>query len=275
MYFEKFHANANPNPNPLVICEGKTDSLYIKCAMKSLIAKFPGFVDTSRQEPDWSISFFKHSYLNLDLMQFSGGTGDYPYFMRHYADRMKRFLCAGQTQPVILLVDNDKGSNEVFKKAAKMGGKSVDGTEQFYNKAPLDPNRKAMGNLLGHAVRSGSPADILAVGEGLETMLSLRLALPGLPIAAALSGNHLAAFDPPADLRRLYVAIDNDEAGQAAFDTLTDRFAENELHLLPLRPLLDDCNSDLRKCGVHEMRSHLRPQLSPVDVSDLLAAENC
>ncbi|MEM7683238.1 MAG: toprim domain-containing protein [Pseudomonadota bacterium] len=140
-------------------------------------------------------------------------------------------------------------------------------------KAPLDPNRKAMGNLLGHAVRFGSPTDILAVGEGLETVLSLRLALYDLPIAGALSGNHLAAFDPPTDLRRLYIAIDNDEAGQAAFDALTDRFADSELHLLPLRPMLDDFNGDLRKCGIDEMRSHLRPQLLPVDVPTLLAVE--
>ncbi|GFE66542.1 DUF7146 domain-containing protein [Litoreibacter roseus] len=145
---------------------------------------------------------------------------------------------------------------------------------QTAEKAPLDPNRKAMGNLLGHAVRIGSPANILAVGEGLETMLSLKLALAGLPIAAALSGNHLAAFDPPTDLRRLYVAIDNDETGQAAFDALADRFEGCDLHLLPLRPMLDDFNGDLLKCPIDEMRSHLRPQLLPVDVPALLAVES-
>ena len=144
---------------------------------------------------------------------------------------------------------------------------------QTAEKAPLDPNRKAMGNLLGHAVRVGSPTDILAVGEGLETMLSLRLTLAGLPIAAALSGNHLAAFDPPADLRRLYVAIDNDEAGHTAFEALTDRLADSDLHLLPLRPMLDDFNGDLRKRGIEEMRSHLRPQLLPVDVLTLLTVQ--
>ncbi|MBO6675581.1 MAG: toprim domain-containing protein [Rhizobiales bacterium] len=144
---------------------------------------------------------------------------------------------------------------------------------QTADKAPLDPNRKAMGNLLGHAVRIGSPTDVLAVGEGLETMLSLRQALAGLPIAAALSSNHLAAFDPPTDLRRLYVAIDNDAAGRAAFGTLTDRFEDSGLHLLPLRPMLDDFNGDLRKHGIDEMRSHLRPQLLPVDVPTLLAVE--
>ncbi len=144
---------------------------------------------------------------------------------------------------------------------------------QTAEKAALDPNRKAMGNLLRHAVRVGSPTDILAAGEGLETMLSLNLAVPRLPVAAALSGNHLAAFDPPTDLRRLYVAIDNDAAGQAAFDALTNRFADSELHLLPLRPMLDDFNGDLRKSGIDEMRSHLRPQLLPVDVPTLLAVE--
>lgn len=141
------------------------------------------------------------------------------------------------------------------------------------NKAPLDPNRKAMGNLLGNAVRIGSPTDIFAVGEGLETMLSLRQALGGLPIVAALSGSHLAAFDPPTDLRRLYVAIDNDAAGQAAFEALTHRFVDSGLHLSPLRPILNDFNSDLRRCGIDEMRSHLRPQLLPVDVPTLLAVE--
>ena len=75
-------------------------------------------------------------------------------------------------------------------------------------KVPLDPNRKAMGNLLGHGIRIGRPGEIMAVGEGLETMLSLRMALPDLPVAAALSANHLAAFIPPDGLTRLYIAVD-------------------------------------------------------------------
>ncbi|MDT8326796.1 MAG: hypothetical protein RQ750_05325, partial [Roseovarius sp.] len=49
------------------------------------------------------------------------------------------------------------------------------------DKAPVIPPRKAMGNLLGHGVRIGKPDSVLAAGEGLETMLSLHLALPALP----------------------------------------------------------------------------------------------
>jgi hypothetical protein len=74
-----------------------------------------------------------------------------------------------------------------------------DGTD----KAPIETQRKAMGELLGHAVRFGAADDVLAAGEGIETMLSLRCALPSMPMAAALSANHLAALLLPPTLRRL------------------------------------------------------------------------
>jgi Toprim domain len=75
-----------------------------------------------------------------------------------------------------------------------------------FGKAPVDTPRRAMGSLLGHAVRFGTADDALAVGEGIETMLSLRCALPAMPMAAALSANHLAALLLPLTLRRLYIA---------------------------------------------------------------------
>ena len=73
-----------------------------------------------------------------------------------------------------------------------------------------------MGHLLGHGVRFGVANDVMAAGEGIETMLSLRSILPTLPMVAALSANHLAALLFPPTLRRLYVARDRDPAGDAA-----------------------------------------------------------
>ena len=89
-------------------------------------------------------------------------------------------------------------------------------------KAPLADPRRALGHLLGNGVRFGScRRDILAAGEGVETMLALKSVLPSLPVIAGLSANHLAALDlPPAPaLRRLYVARDNDAAGLKAART--------------------------------------------------------
>jgi len=77
-------------------------------------------------------------------------------------------------------------------------------------KAEVETQRRAMGHLLGNAVRLTPHDDNLVVGEGIETMLSLVEAVPGLPVWAALSSSHLGAVLLPAGLQRLYIAIDRD-----------------------------------------------------------------
>ena len=44
-----------------------------------------------------------------------------------------------------------------------------------------------MGDLLGNAVRFGIGGEVMAAGEGIETVLSLRQVLPDMPMLAALS----------------------------------------------------------------------------------------
>jgi hypothetical protein len=140
------------------------------------------------------------------------------------------------------------------------------------DKAPLDTPRRAMGHLLGYGVRFGLATDVLAAGEGLETMLSLRSALSILPVVAALSANHLAAFLFPATLRRLYVARDRDQAGDLAVVTLTQRAQSAGIEALTLSPSLGDFNEDLRQLGVDELRAALRVQLAPEDVARFLVS---
>ena len=137
-------------------------------------------------------------------------------------------------------------------------------------KAPLDPPRKAMGKLLGHGVRIGTASDLLTAGEGLETMLSLRMALPDLPVVAALSANHLAALILPAALARLYVAVDADASGMLASARLADRAETHGIEAIRLTPRHGDFNADLRLLGLDELRAHLRAQLAPMDVERLL-----
>src|SRR5579871_4318684 len=137
-------------------------------------------------------------------------------------------------------------------------------------KAPVDTPRRAMGQLLGHGVRFGVVTDVIAAGEGLETMLSLRGVLPTLPMLAALSANHLAAIVFPATLRRLYVARDRDPAGDVAVATLTERAQSTGIEALTLSPALGDFNEDLRQLGVEELRAALRVQLALEDVPRFL-----
>jgi hypothetical protein len=133
-------------------------------------------------------------------------------------------------------------------------------------KAPVDTPRRAMGDLLGHAVRFGVANDVLAAGEGIETMLSLRCALPTMPMIAALSANHLAALLLPLTLRRLYIAADADTAGDMALAALTERAEAAGVEALALSPRMGDFNEDLRAFGIDELRVTLRVQLAPQDV---------
>jgi len=139
-------------------------------------------------------------------------------------------------------------------------------------KAPLATPRRAMGHLLGHGVRLGRAGDVVAAGEGLETMLALREVLPALPMVAALSATHLAALIPPPGLRRLYVARDNDRVGRRAAEMLAARAGADGIDVLVLTPQADDFNTDLCAFGRESLAASLRLQLAPQDVPRFLRA---
>ncbi len=148
-------------------------------------------------------------------------------------------------------------------------------------KAPLADPRRALGHLLGNGVRFGKAADILAAGEGVETMLALKSVLPSLPVIAGLSANHLAALDLPTApgsepapgqirgpgpaLRRLYVARDNDAAGLKAATRLHERGEALGIDVRELVPVHGDFNLDLCRLGPEGMRAHLEDQLVASD----------
>jgi phage/plasmid primase-like uncharacterized protein len=134
-------------------------------------------------------------------------------------------------------------------------------------KAPIDTPRRAMGGLLGHAVRFGAAGDVLAAGEGIETMLSLRYALPAMPMAAALSASHLAALALPAALRRIYVARDADAAGETAATALIERAQAAGIEARVLSPRLKDLNEDLQAFGSGAVRASMRMQLASQDAA--------
>jgi hypothetical protein len=134
------------------------------------------------------------------------------------------------------------------------------------DKAPIDTPRRAMGQLRRNGVRFGCVNDIMAAGEGVETMLSLRCALPRLPMIAALSANNLAGLLLPATLRRLYIARDDDAAGDDASDQLAQRATVAGVETIVLSPTLADFNDDLRFLGLAELLAALRIQLAPEDV---------
>ncbi|RVC81448.1 DNA primase [Mesorhizobium sp. M4A.F.Ca.ET.022.05.2.1] len=144
-------------------------------------------------------------------------------------------------------------------------------SDAHLGRAPIETPRRALGDLLGHGVRFGFCGDVMAAGEGIETMLSQRIILPTMPALAALSAAHLSAIQFPGTLRRLYITRDNDPAGEGAVATLLERTKAAGIEAMVLTPQLGDFNEDLRLLGANALWAILRVQIAPQDVSRFMA----
>jgi hypothetical protein len=99
------------------------------------------------------------------------------------------------------------------------------------------------------------------------------MVLPTMPMVAALSAAHLAAILFPATLRRLYIARDDDPAGDGAMESLVERAQEVGIEAIVLSPRLGDFNEDLRAFGIGALRAATRVQIVPEDVVRFMALE--
>jgi hypothetical protein len=147
------------------------------------------------------------------------------------------------------------------------------------DKAPLADPRRALGHLLGNGVRfpafpSTAITDVLLAGEGIETVLALKSVLPGMPMIAALSANHLAAIEFAPMLARLYVAHDRDAAGRMAAERLHQRGSAAHIDVRDFVPVCGDFNEDLCRLGPGMLRAHLCNQLAPADVLRFLGRQD-
>jgi len=89
-------------------------------------------------------------------------------------------------------------------------------------KAALATPRRVIGRLLGGAVRIAEAHAELAIGEGVETMLSASVVF-GAPAWAALTADNLSRIAIALPLDRLIIASDNDDAGARAAASLRTR----------------------------------------------------
>ena len=82
-------------------------------------------------------------------------------------------------------------------------------------KAPFEPQKMMLGPCRGGAVRLAPAAELLMVGEGIETCLAAMQAIRQ-PAWAALSTSGLRSLDLPPEVCEVIVLADGDQAGEAA-----------------------------------------------------------
>lgn len=108
-------------------------------------------------------------------------------------------------QRVYLTKDGQKADDEI-RQAAKDAG--LDG--DFDSKPMLSIN-----GMVGGAVRFGKAGKVLAVGEGIETMLAVSIGLGGfMSVAAAGTAALLEGLEVPEQVERLLIFADRDANGR-------------------------------------------------------------
>ena len=99
---------------PLILTEGKTDPIYLRAAITKLTNYHPRLGELADGKFFSAVRFMRYSDTINKVLQLSGGTGDFNYFIQIYEKTIKSFKFAPFFHPVILLIDNDDGAKAVF-----------------------------------------------------------------------------------------------------------------------------------------------------------------
>ena len=150
---------------------------------------------------------------------------------------------------------------------------SIEGVQRTWldpkrpEKANLVSPRKALGRIHGRAVRFGVS---LLAGEGIETVLSVVTAVPGIHAAAALSAGSLGAFEPPQDLALLVIARDKDMEGGHAANRLQRRCVERGIPSIVIVPEHSDFNDDLIAFGEETLAARIAPLIPSTESGEMV-----
>lgn len=121
---------------PVILCEGKTDGVYLKYAIRSLVDDFP---ELGEKGADGKVILkvrlyktTKSSTVRILGLQ-DGGSGHLPKFIRNYKEETDKFEAPGLENPFTLLFDNDSGAGPVWKaiKLAKHSSQTINQSAPF------------------------------------------------------------------------------------------------------------------------------------------------
>lgn len=120
---------------PLIVTEGPSDVIYLQCAIKSLVKKFPLIAKEENGKASLLIRFLKSSGISRDLLNLGNGAGGQAALISEYGNMLKKYGHKPMTFPVIVLCDNDDGLKTVIKVAKSKSTKPISPTtvDPFYH----------------------------------------------------------------------------------------------------------------------------------------------
>jgi len=123
LYYRLFYASSKPT----ILCEGKTDNIYLKSAISVLVSNYPTLASAKATGSPYEllIRAVKYSKRTRFLLGLHGGTSYLSYFINQF-DKHYAFYKAPKPQhPVIIVLDNDSGFSNISKKLKQVGTSTV------------------------------------------------------------------------------------------------------------------------------------------------------
>jgi RNA-directed DNA polymerase len=123
LVFKEFYAASAP----VIVCEGKTDTVYLAHAIRNMAARYPALATLS---PDNKVTvnvrMFKYPPTSTsEILRLTGGADVLNDFAWDYLREIKRFKAPGKEQPVVLVVDNDTGAKSICGSAKSLTKKDA------------------------------------------------------------------------------------------------------------------------------------------------------
>ncbi|WP_108700714.1 retron Ec67 family RNA-directed DNA polymerase/endonuclease [Phytobacter sp. SCO41] len=117
LYYKNFYGNEQLT----VLTEGKTDPVYLKCAIDSLYLEFPQLVREEKNTKNriLKINLFKANEKKKYFLDLSGGAADYTRFLKRHGLFCKMYERQLPKNPVIILFDNDTGPSDFINQIIK------------------------------------------------------------------------------------------------------------------------------------------------------------
>lgn len=120
LYYKFFHANKSIT----ILTEGETDVIYLKCAFEGLKEDYPQLLKEKNDEVIPAFTFFKNNKKMKYFLDLEGGSASLKKFVQRYCDHYKFYSAKEALSPVILILDNDIGQNDLLKLIEKELGTS-------------------------------------------------------------------------------------------------------------------------------------------------------